>query len=67
LLLAGANDRIITLEQVTRLETALRNAGAEVKVIVMPFADHGFDGSHRGPAGQLLEDIIPAYLGDVTE
>ncbi|HXG26229.1 MAG TPA: alpha/beta hydrolase [Candidatus Binatia bacterium] len=67
LLLAGANDQIIPLDQVRRLESELREAGAQVELVVMPFADHGFDGYHDGPGGQLLEGLLPAFIRKATD
>ena len=67
LILAGANDRTIALDHVRRLQAALTAAGADVEVVVLPFADHGFDGFGNGPGAQLLEALLPSFIEDVTE
>jgi hypothetical protein len=42
----------------------LTTAGVDVRLVVVPYADHGFDGQSNGVGAQLMEAIVPAFLED---
>jgi hypothetical protein len=41
---------------------ALRRVGAQVEVVTVPFADHGFDGAPNAFGEQLEEQLFPAWI-----
>jgi hypothetical protein len=34
----------------------------DVRLVVVPYADHGFDGEPEGVGMQVLEVMVPAFL-----
>ncbi len=64
LVVAAGNDHLVRLERVTSVVDQLQAAGVETELIVVPFAEHGFDGPANGFGEQLLESVIPAFLWD---
>jgi hypothetical protein len=44
----------------------LEAAGAEVTLVVAPFADHGFDGFPNGYGHQLQRELLPRFVAEVT-
>jgi len=66
LLIAGANDHLVLPNRVTGLYDRLRDAGVDVRLVMVPFAEHGFDGFPNGYGQQLEESILPAFMRDVT-
>jgi acetyl esterase/lipase len=66
LIIGGANDHLVLPNRVTGLYDRLRQAGVDVRLVMVPFAEHGFDGFPNGYGEQLEESIIPAFIRDVT-
>jgi acetyl esterase/lipase len=66
LLIGGANDHLVLPNRVSGLYDRFRQAGVDVRLIVVPFAEHGFDGFPNGYGQQLEESILPAFMRDVT-
>jgi acetyl esterase/lipase len=66
LLLAGENDHLVRLPRVLRIAEALRAAGADVRLLVVPYAEHGFDGLPNGFGSQVELQIVPAFVAEVT-
>jgi len=62
LLITGANDSLVRVERIRALESQLRAAGTDVELVVVPFADHAFDGPVNGFGMQLEETLIPAFV-----
>jgi acetyl esterase/lipase len=62
LLLTGVNDALVTVGRVRALADAIRQAGSEVELVEVPFADHGFDSPPNGFGAQLEEQLVPAFL-----
>jgi acetyl esterase/lipase len=58
LLVHGTGDRMVSAEHAARLARVLRAAGDDVDVLLLPFADHGFD--MRG--GSIAEQIARARI-----
>jgi acetyl esterase/lipase len=67
LLLAGATDHLVPVAGISSLADRLTAAGVECELVVVPFADHGFDGPPDGFGAQLEETIFPSFLGPVSE
>jgi acetyl esterase/lipase len=59
LIVAAGNDHLVFLPRVTRLADSLQTSGVETTLIVVPFAEHGFDGHPNGFGVQLLEQVVP--------
>jgi acetyl esterase/lipase len=66
LLIGGANDHLVLPNRVSGLYDRFRQAGVDVRLITVPFAEHGFDGFPNGYGQQLEESILPAFMRDVT-
>jgi acetyl esterase/lipase len=66
LIVTGANDHLVLPIRVTSLADRLTAGGADTTLIVVPFADHGFDGPSNGFGAQLLEVVVPNFLDDVA-
>jgi acetyl esterase/lipase len=62
LMLVAANDHLVHPIRSTVLVDALRQAGASVELVVVPFADHGFDGPANAFGEQLEESLFPAFI-----
>jgi acetyl esterase/lipase len=62
LILTGANDLLVRVERMRDLATRLRDAGSDVDLVVVPFADHAFDGPSNGFGAQLEETLFPAFI-----
>src|SRR5262249_32472348 len=62
LVFVAANDHLVRPVRSTSTVDALRAAGADVELIVVPFADHGFDGAPNAFGEQLEEQVIPAFI-----
>ncbi len=60
LIVAAGNDHLVVPARVTGLADRLRAGGVETTLIVVPFAEHGFDGHPNGFGVQLLEQLVPA-------
>jgi acetyl esterase/lipase len=66
-ILTGANDHFVAVNRVTSVADRIREAGAEVTLVVAPFADHGFDGFPNGYGNQLQRELLPRFVAEVTE
>jgi len=66
LMLVADNDSLVRPIRSTVLVDALRKAGADVTLITIPFADHGFDGPPHAFGEQLEESYFPLFISDPT-
>jgi acetyl esterase/lipase len=66
LVVTGANDHLVLPMRVTSLAGRLIAGGVDCRLVVVPFADHGFDGPPNGFGAQVLETILPAFIDDIT-
>lgn len=66
-ILTGANDHFVAVNRVTSVADRIREAGAEVTLVVAPFADHGFDGFPNGYGNQLQRVLLPRFVAEVTD
>jgi len=41
-------------------------AGADSALVIVPFADHGFDGSSDGFGAQMEDSMAPSFIAEVT-
>ena len=62
LILAGSIDHLVHLERTTIVSDQLKAAGAESTLVVVPFADHGFDGPPNAFGQQLEDQLLPAFI-----
>ena len=65
-ILTGANDHFVYPERVTSVVERIRAAGARCELVMVPFADHGFDGFPNGYGNQLQETLLPRFVHEVT-
>lgn len=65
ILLAAQNDHLVRLARITPLAESLRAAGTDVRLMIVPFAEHGFDGLPNGIGAQLELSIVTAFLTEV--
>jgi acetyl esterase/lipase len=66
LMLVAANDHLVHPIRSTVLVDALRQVGASVELVVVPFADHGFDGPANAFGEQLEESLFPTFIAANT-
>ena len=66
MILAGETDHFVHLPRLTSVADRIRAAGAQVELLVAPFAGHGFDGEPNSFGAQLSETIIPAFVHRVA-
>jgi acetyl esterase len=62
LILAGSIDHLVHLERTTIVSDQLKAAGADSTLVVVPFADHGFDGPPNAFGQQLEDQVLPAFI-----
>jgi acetyl esterase len=62
LLITGSLDHLVAVERVTDLADRLRSAGVDTTYVIVPFAEHGFDGFPNGYGAQIEESILPAFI-----
>ena len=62
LILAGSIDHLVHLERTTIVADQLNAAGADWNLVVVPFADHGFDGPPNAFGQQLEDQLLPAFI-----
>jgi acetyl esterase/lipase len=62
LILAGSIDHLVHLERTTIVSDQLNAAGADSTLVVVPFADHGFDGPPNAFGQQLEDQLLPAFI-----
>jgi acetyl esterase/lipase len=65
LLVHGAKDPIVPLDQAARLEAKLQAAGAKHLLIRLPWATHLCDRSFGGPCGQVVTYSVERFLDSV--
>lgn len=65
LIVTGGIDHLVRPARVIGLAERLTSAGVDVRLVVVPYADHGFDGEANGLGAQVLEVIVPAFLAEV--
>jgi len=66
LIIAGENDHAILRPRTDSVVDALRAAGDDVTYLIVPYADHGFDGLPNGYGAQMEESIVPAFVARLT-
>lgn len=66
LLITGANDQLVRPERTRALAGLLAAAGVPCRLLVVPFADHGFDAPPNAFGAQLEESVLPAFIRAVA-
>jgi acetyl esterase/lipase len=66
LLIHGAMDPLVSIEQSARLDSALSRSGVPHLFIRMPWATHGCDYVFNGPCGQISTYAIERFVASVT-
>lgn len=66
LLITGETDHLVLRPRVTSILDALKSAGSEVRLLIVPFAEHGFDGLPNAFGAQVEESIVPAFVSEVA-
>ena len=61
-ILAGESDRFVLIERSRALADRIRAAGADVELLVAPFAGHGFDGEPNSFGAQLSESLVRDFV-----
>jgi acetyl esterase/lipase len=62
LLVHGARDHFVSVDNVERLASRLRELDVPHETLVIPYAEHAFDFVHGGLSGQLAEHAVLATL-----
>jgi acetyl esterase/lipase len=62
LILAGETDKLVHIERSIALADLIRAAGAQVELLVAPFAGHGFDGEPNSFGDQLSEAVVRDFV-----
>jgi acetyl esterase len=62
LILAGSIDHLVHLERTTIVTDKLKAVGADSSLVVVPLADHGFDGPPNAFGQQLEDQLLPAFI-----
>jgi acetyl esterase/lipase len=62
LILAGESDRFVLIERSKALADRIAAAGADVELLVAPFAGHGFDGEPNSFGAQLTEALVGDFV-----
>jgi len=62
LIVTGHDDRLVPLDRVTPFDAQLAAAGIDHDLIVVPYADHVFNGAGNGYGEQFLEGVVPAFI-----
>lgn len=65
LLVHGAMDPIVALDEASRLEAKLRAVGAKHLLVRLPWATHLCDKSFGGPCGQIVAYSVERFLDSV--
>jgi acetyl esterase/lipase len=66
LMLVAANDHLVRPIRSTVLTDALQRAGATYELIVVPFADHAFDGPANAFGEQFEESVFVTFIAAHT-
>jgi acetyl esterase/lipase len=67
LILSGEIDHFVLIERQVASVERLRAGGADVRLLIAPFAGHGFDGEPASFGAQLAEVLVPSFARDVTD
>jgi acetyl esterase/lipase len=67
LIIHGTGDQLVSPEHARRLFDALRAAAQPVELLLVPFADHGFDRRSGGVGEQLARRRILDFLANVFD
>jgi len=62
MILAGETDRFVLIERSVALADRIRAAGAQVELLVAPFAGHGFEGEPNSFGAQLSETLVRDFV-----
>lgn len=62
LLVHGTGERCVRPDNATKLASALEGRGVDVRVLLVPFADHGFDVRPGGFGDQLTEPALLEFF-----
>jgi acetyl esterase/lipase len=62
LLIAGSIDHVVHLTSVEDFAKRLGAVGVDCSLVVIPYADHGFDGVPNAYAGQIVEGVVAAFI-----
>lgn len=62
LILAGEIDRLVHVDRLEALAVRIRQAGADVQLLIAPFSGHGFDGEPNSFGDQLAEVLLPRFV-----
>jgi acetyl esterase/lipase len=65
-ILTGESDHFVRLERSISVADRIRAAGAQVELLVAPFAGHGFDGEPNSFGAQLSERLVPDFVARVA-
>ena len=66
LLIHGARDQTIAIDQSAQLDERLLRAGVKHVFIKLPWATHRCDKSFGGPCGQIILYAVERFLDSVT-
>jgi acetyl esterase/lipase len=66
LLIHGARDQTIAIDQSTQLDERLLQAGVKHVFVKLPWATHGCDKSFGGPCGQIILYAVERFVDSVT-
>lgn len=62
LIIHGGHDRLVGVQHATFLRDALQNAGVPNRLVILPWADHGFDFFYDGWGSQIVQPIMRDFL-----
>ena len=66
LVLIAANDHLVHPNRSRAIIDALQQVGAQSELMVVPFADHGFDGAANAFGEQFEETLFPTFIESHT-
>ena len=62
LIIHGGHDRLVSVQHASFLHDALEGAGVPNRLVILPWADHGFDLFFDGWGSQIVQPIIRDFL-----
>lgn len=62
LIIHGGNDRLVSAQHASFLRDALEGVGVPNRLVILPWADHGFDIFFDGWGSQIIQPIIRDFL-----
>lgn len=62
LIIHGGHDRLVSVQHASFLHDALAKAGIPNRLVILPWADHGFDLFFDGWGSQIIQPIIRDFL-----